>query len=510
MGAEPHARTRLDSLVLRGFVWTSGGRLLVQLATWVVSITVARLLADRDYGIAAMASLYVGFAQTLAEFGIGAAIVQRKDLPPHLVGTLTGVSVLLAVVLSLVSIPAAYGLSRFYDEPILIPIVLVYGLNFIPLAFRSVSTSLLTRDMAFGRITLLGLIETGGASITSLVLALAGWSVWALVLGNTVAIWVAAIVSASWAHPGFNLRLGELRGSGILTFGGKVLVSRVAWYFFASTDFLIIGRRIGAGALGHYSLAYQLASIPAERITGALTQVLFPVFSQLQHDRAELGRYFRNATEACTLVLMPAYVGLALVAPDLVEVALGAKWREAVPILVFLSLTAVFRSVTSVTNTVIVSAGNAGFPARLSLIGLAVFPPAFYVASYWGAAAVAAVWMVLHPPVLGIPALVVALRVSSMRARDLLTTLTPALWGTALMALAVFATQWLSSGFSPLPRLVLTVIAGAATYAAVLLLCFRDRVQRYVGLASRGFAAGGGPAAAPPPAPTAPVPGRTL
>ena len=72
---------------------------------------------------------------------------------------------------------------------------------------------------------------------------------------------------------------------------------------------------------------------------------------------------------------MPVYVGLALVANDLIDVALGPKWHGAATILAVLSLAAVIRSITSVANTVIVSCGNAGFPAKMSLIGLVTFPP---------------------------------------------------------------------------------------------------------------------------------------
>ncbi len=488
------ARSRLDVVVMRGFLWTSGGRLIVQLATWVVSLTIASILDPRDYGIAAMAALYIGFAQLLAELGIGASIVQRTNLPKPLVASLMGVSLVMGVALALISVPAGYALAAFYKEPILVAVVAVYGLNFIPTAFRSVSAALLSKEMAFGRVTMLALIEAVSASLISLMLALAGWSVWALVLGNVAAVSLAAIVAVYWAPPGFSLDIGRLRGTGVLTFGYKVLVQRSAWYLYASTDFLIIGRWIGTAALGQYNLAYQFASIPAERITGALTQVLFPVFATLQRNAAELARYFRHATEACMLVLMPVYVGLALVAFDVIEVALGEKWLGAAPIIVALALAAVVRAASSVANTAIISAGNAGFGARMSVIGLIVFPPSFLIASQtrWGAAAVGAVWLLLYPPVIAVPTITVALRYTSMSVADYVATIKPALSSTLVMAIAVYAVQQATADLDTLLRLVLAVATGAATYAAMLLVFFRERVQRYVSLASRGLGSGDG------------------
>ena len=487
MTTETHARSRRDVAVLRGFLWTSGGRLLVQMATWAISVVIANLLSPRDYGIAAMASLYVGFAQLLAELGFGAAIVQRSDISKQTIAAIMGASLVISVVLAIVSIPAGYALAAFYREPVLIAVVSVYGLNFIPAAIRSVSGALLSKEMAFHKVTILGLVEAVTASLTSLVFALAGWSVWSLVLGNTVAVCVAAVLSVVWAHPGFSLRLAHLRGTGVVRFGYKVLISRAAWYFYASTDFLIIGRRIGTQATGHYNLAYQFASVPADRITGALTQVLFPVFATLQGDRAELGRYFRHSTEACSLALMPIYVGLALVANDLVEVALGPKWHGAAIILSVLSLASVVRSLASVANTVIVGCGNAGFPAKMSLIGLVIFPPAFFMASYYGPAAVAAVWLVLYPPLLAVPTVIVALRAAHLTVADFWSALKPAAVATLLMAVAAYGVRQSMHDMPILWRLTLTIITGVVMYAGVLMVLWRDRVHRYFALASRGL-----------------------
>jgi O-antigen/teichoic acid export membrane protein len=483
-------RRRLDVVVMRGFLWTSGGRLLVQLATWIVSLLVARLLTPRDYGIAAMASLYVGFAQMVAELGIGAAIVQRANLTQETVAALMGVSLITGVLLAIVSVPAGIALSAFYHEPILVMVVGVYGVNFIPAAFRSVSGALLSRDMAFQKLTMLALLEAVSASLTGLGLALSGWSVWSLVLGNIAGTCVATLVSLMWAYPGLSLNFATLRGTGALTFGYKILVSRIAWYVYASTDFLIIGRRIGAQALGQYQLAYQFASVPADRITGALTQVLFPVLSTLQKDSAELGRYFRTSTEACVLVLMPAYVGLALVADDLISVALGPKWQGAAGVLAILSLAAVVRSVTGVSNSVIVSAGNATFLAKMSLLGLVVFPPTFYVAANWGPAAVAAVWLLLYPPILGLPTLAVALRAASLRFSDLHMTVRPYVFATILMALAAYSARRFCADTSEVTRLAVTVATGVSSYAAVLMLFYRDRLRRYFALATRALSPG--------------------
>jgi PST family polysaccharide transporter len=186
-------------------------------------------------------------------------------------------------------------------------------------------------------------------------------------------------------------------------------------------------------------------------------------------------------------VLLPAYVGLAIVAPDLVALVLGPKWQGAAPILVMLSLAAVVRSLTGIANTVLLSAGNARLPAKLSVIGLIVFPPAFYVASYRGPAAVATVWLLLYTPILAVPTFRAALRLTAMRFRDLVDLIGPFAGATIVMAAASIGVRMALAHGPVAARLALAIAAGAVTYIGLLALLCPGRLRRYFALVTRAF-----------------------
>ena len=93
------SRQNLDRALLKGFVWTSGGRWLVQMFTVVVSILVARLLAPQDYGIVSMAGVYFGFVQLIGDLGIGIFLIRRRDLDPPVVESIATLSVLAGALL---------------------------------------------------------------------------------------------------------------------------------------------------------------------------------------------------------------------------------------------------------------------------------------------------------------------------------------------------------------------------------------------------------------------------
>src|SRR6185369_16249399 len=105
--ALPSPTHELDRSLLRGIAWTGGVKTATQILSWLTTLVVARLLSPNDYGIAGMAMVYVGFVQLVNEFGLSAAVVQRRDLTDQQIAKLGGLSILLGVGLCLVSIAIA-------------------------------------------------------------------------------------------------------------------------------------------------------------------------------------------------------------------------------------------------------------------------------------------------------------------------------------------------------------------------------------------------------------------
>src|SRR5437763_6655187 len=92
--ASPPAR-ELDRSLIRGIAWTGATRWATQLLGWASTLIVARLLAPTDYGVVGMAMIYLGFMQLVNEFGLGSAIIQRRDLTADQISRLNGLALLL-------------------------------------------------------------------------------------------------------------------------------------------------------------------------------------------------------------------------------------------------------------------------------------------------------------------------------------------------------------------------------------------------------------------------------
>lgn len=467
----------LDRALASGIAWTGLARWGAQLLSWAATILIARLLTKGDYGLLSMANLYVGFVQLVNEFGVGAAIVRHRNLSDDEISALGGVSLAVGFGFWALSLLLAYPIALFFGEPAVQWIVMALGVNFVTTGLRTVPRGLLTRDLKFRAVAAIDASEAVISSIVTLVLAYLGWSYWSLVLGAiSGSVGAAAVARTVRNHPiRWPRDMAPLRQH--LTFGGHVVGARLGWYAYSNADFAVVGRVLGKEPLGAYGFGWTLATIPVARITGLLGQVTPGIFSAVQHDRPGLRRYLLLLTEGVAFFAFPVAAGLALVAHDLITVALKPEWEAAVLPLQVLSLYGAIRAITSLLPFLLQAVGRSREAMRFNLIALLVLPPLFVAGTHWGVGGVACAWVVGYPFV-AIPLLRHALREADCPLSAYLHSISHALLATALMSAAVIAWQ----AFAPLApgtllRLVSSAVVGALTYALVTVVAYRDRLR---------------------------------
>lgn len=452
---------------------------LTQLLRWSSTLIIARLLTPTDYGLVGMAMIYLGLVQLVNEFGLSSAIVQRS-LDEDQLARLGGVSAILGGILFLASAAASHVIALLFAEPRVQLVLLALSSTFLIRGLQVLPRGLLTRELKFRALAGVDAAEAATLTLATLGLALLGYGYWSLVVSSVLSALVGTLCAMRLrphrvAWPG---ALSTLRDS--LTFGGHVVLSRLAWYAYSNADFAVVGRVLGTAALGAYSFGWSIASIPVERVSATVGRVVLGVFSSLQRDYAAIRRYLLALTEGIALLTFPAAVGLSLVAHDFVLVVLGAKWNAAVVPLQLLSLYAGVRSIDALFPQILLATGHSRQNARFSLIALAVLPLLFFLGSRWGTAGVASAWIVGFPLVVLPTNFRYTLRLLGVSAPEYLRALWPALSGTALMAAAVLGTRATTpASLPPSLRLALEVVIGACVYGAFIRLAHAERVRAF-------------------------------
>jgi PST family polysaccharide transporter len=168
-----------------------------------------------------------------------------------------------------------------------------------------------------------------GYAIPAVVLAAAGFGVWALVasaLGQNLVRTTTLL--ALQPHPKWP-RIGkEIKD--LLRFGSHFTVARLFNYTAGQGDNLVVGRVLGVVSLGYYSRAFKLMMILVTYFATVVTRVLFPVMSRLQGEPERLRSTYLTGSAILGLVSAPLGALLVVLAPEFVGVILGPRWVPAV------------------------------------------------------------------------------------------------------------------------------------------------------------------------------------
>ena len=464
----------LDASLVRGVAWVGAARWSTQALTWVATLVIARLLSPSDYGIFSMALLYLGLLALVTEFGLGAAIITIRNLSEGQIAQLNTVSVILGVVGFGLTCLAAFPLGYFFHSPELPAVLMVMALGFVISSFQSVPSALLQKDLRFKLISLIELAKTTSTAVVMVPLAFWGARYWTLVAGALVGSLVAAILTLarkrhSFAKPDWS-ELGHA-----IKYSWQVLIARVGWYGYSNSDFLVAGRVLGPTVLGYYTLAWNLATMPIDKVTTLVSSVTPGIYAAAQEDYSALKRYLLKPSEVLSLILFPAMAGLALVANDAVHVLLGAKWESAILPLQLLSIYACIRSIMPLFAQVLMVTGDSKFVMWTNVTSAIVFPTAFFFGSHWGAVGIAATWVLVYP----INAIPLYRRVTQrieLTSTEYFRALWPGLHGTLVMVIGVTLLKFLSARIHlPLLSLSINIAGGVLFYLLTIFLFHRAR-----------------------------------
>lgn len=467
---------------MSGIAWTGGTKWATQILSWAATIVVARILSPADYGLMGMAAVYVGLVTLVNEFGLTAAILRHRELTEQQIARVGGFSVMVGLTIAAISVTISPFIARFYGEPAVATIIAVLSLNFVFGSLGVLPRSLLARDLAYPRLAMIDGVTNVTQMLTMLAFAIGGFRYMALVYGSLAGSACGALL-ALWSRPHKLAWPSSFDTIGAaLHVGWHIVVGRLAWYTYNTADFAVVGRVLGKQSLGAYTLGWEIATMPVERISSLVSSVTPGIFSAVQHDIVALRRYFLGVVEGLAFITLPAAAGLALIAGEFVPVVLGSQWLGAVVPLRLLALYGGVRSIDTVTPQVLIYTGNSRASMWYSVIAALVMPVLFVVGTRYGVGGVAAVWIVAYPLVVA-PQYRLAFRVLEMPAGQYFKTLWPAVSSTAIMAAAVgIVLIALPQTLAPVTRLAAEVLVGIAVYAGMIAWRHRARALAFVSI----------------------------
>jgi O-antigen/teichoic acid export membrane protein len=330
----PQSVRSLDRALAGGLAWAAGAKSVTQVFNWAFTLIVAHKLSPSDFGLVNMAGFINVLTSTLAEFGMGQAVLQMPELEPGVVAQLNAACLSICLAAYALLVVASPLIAAFFHDDRVRLLVICNSVGLIITGLQSVPNGLLERDLDYRRLSVGESVTTVVQSAVTVGMAFAGFAYWSLVVGATAGRLAGAGLTYHWKPVPFAFpRWRQIHAP--MRLGAHIAIGRIAFTAYTMADGVVVGRSLGGAALGAYQMAMSLANAPSEKIGTLIMRVTGPLFARVQKDRELVPRYFKIITESLSLAVFPLLVGLAVVAPDAVRVLLGpqvGRRRRASPL----------------------------------------------------------------------------------------------------------------------------------------------------------------------------------
>jgi O-antigen/teichoic acid export membrane protein len=450
--------------------WLFAHKAVANAVRLVAVAVLARQLEPAQFGVVALAAVVLQFATLVGEAGVGTYVVyDRADGRESRAQAAFWLNVAITTVQCAVCLALIPVITRIYPEPGLAPVLGALTAVFFVNQLAMVPDALLRRDLRHPVLARRDMAIDVGSATLSVALALAGAGVWSLVVPVLVAqpISVAVALRAARWRPRLPFHVREWRT--ILRYTAPLMGSNALGLVANDGDTLLVGRVLGAGPLGYYSMAWQLANLVGRNVTSVVASVTMPALALVRDDLARFRAAYLRMVALLGLVCLPLLTGMFVMAGDLVPALYGSRWAPTIALLRIFVVFTLVRSLTSPSSMVYNVTGRPDIGFKFTIAFTPVYLAAIVVGSRWGAVGVASAVMIVR-----VVGAVVDLRLATGQMGMPVRAVASVLRRAVLLAVAAATAAWLArealvqAGVGLFPRLALASAAGGAVYVAAV------------------------------------------
>lgn len=335
----------------------------------LVSFTLlARLLTPQQIGLYSVVLAIISVTQMIRDFGLVNFIIQKKELSDDHVSSAWAMSLILGGSLFALIQLCAPLIGSFYNDTEITTIVRVVTLSFLLLPFNSVCLAMLRREMQFPWIMRINLTAAIASTAATLFLAWLGWGALSLAIGSFV---TNLVVSFGVWLTGIAKRLRRpnlMHWREILHFGGPLTVSSIITSMAMDINDLAVGKILDFRSVALVSRAQGLMNLFHRDFMNAVRSVAYPAYAQANRNGGALEEKFRSSLAAVTAIAWPFYGFAALFSAEVLRLMFGPQWDASAPLVPLFCAAGAFSALISLTQPLMLAAGNAKLVATADLI----------------------------------------------------------------------------------------------------------------------------------------------
>lgn len=335
-----------------GMLWTTAATVVRSIASFLQVSILTRYLSKTDFGVIAIATLFIGFSQIFMDMGISNGIMHKQDTTPKQYSSLFWINIIMGVFLSLLVVAISPLVASAYSEPELVKILSILGSTLFFSSLGSQHRTVQQKKLRFKYIAINEILTAVLTVVIAFYLAFSGFGVYSLVYSTVFQAFFSNILFLciglrNEKNISFHLNISEV--AEYFKIGSFAIGSQILNYFARELDVIIISSMLGKDVLGVYSLCKKLVQSVYNAVNPILMKVMTPILSQLQTEKDKIGLVFTTIVESLALTNFPIYILIAVLSKGILNYLYGFDYIDAS---IQLSLLAIYYGYLSIGNPI--------------------------------------------------------------------------------------------------------------------------------------------------------------
>jgi PST family polysaccharide transporter len=350
--------------------------MVARFSTLGIGVTLARILGPHEFGSFAVAMVALLALLSFNELGVSLAIVRWEGEPSEIAPTVMTISVVSSVIIYVGCFLGAPSFATAMGAPAAANVIRVLAINVIFDGLCSTPVALMQRYFNQKRKMIADQANNWVGTGMSIALALMHFGAMSLAIGRISGATAAAIIFIRYSPEPIRFGFDPALARKLIRFGMPLAGASIVVFAVQNADQFIVGRVLGATALGFYALAFNLSSWPLNIFSMPIRTVGPALFSRLQHDRPVMRKAFLSSLELVETCTLPICLLICGAAVPLIHFVYGPKWILASEALVWLGALAAIRILFEYIYDFFVVLARSSVVFTVQLVWLVVLIPA--------------------------------------------------------------------------------------------------------------------------------------
>ncbi len=448
--------------------WSMLNNGTLQVLNILFGVVLARLLSPGDYGIVGVLTIFTLIAGNLQSSGFTQALINLKPPKDEDYNSVFWFNVIVSIFLYAILWVCAPLIADFFHQPVLVDVSRFVFLAFFISSFGIAHAAYLSKNMMNREVAIINLIALLCSGGIGIVLAFNGYKYWALAWQQVIYITVLNIgryYFVKW-RPSWRIDFGPVKR--MFGFAVNILFTNIINTLSGQVLTFIFGRFFPIAQVGNFSQANKWNTQANTFISGTMSQVIQTVLVSVSDDKERQKRVFRKMLRFTSFFAFPVMLGLAFVSREFVEVVLGEKWVECIPLLQVLCVAGAFMPLYTVYQHLAIGCKRSDLYLWCNVgqivlqIGITLLCYYYYSKSIIVVVTLYSIFTILWL----VSWQIVAKRLINLKWGEAIVDIAPfAIITFAVLALTHLATFWINN---PVWLLVIKVIVAIALYIATM------------------------------------------